>query len=594
MNYLPGKLLKLRKHYNYSQSYLAEVLGMETLDYMAIENGRQMINYAQCKKLANLYHINVLEIFRNDSEVTLYKVDDATTDALNIEYFLPKKSFIEKLSDYIKANSIKVLILALLILIVSVLFVLNGSNVTNEDYSLSLENINRLSVSDTTVVYIDSDGSVKGTGDNSNGQISSLNSSNAIKVSEGSTYTIILNKDMSVTSIGLASKYAEEISDWKNIVDIASGDNHVLGVDIRGKVYCVGDNGSGQCNIENYTKIKKVFATASGSILLDEDGKLYYEGDFIGTSQIKNLSNILDIDTSNDNMVILTSDNKVEYVASKKNFLDIYKWENVIDVACGNDFIAGLKDDGSVYVDCDNKDFEDEVSSWRNIIAIAAADEYIIGYDGTSIYGAGENDYLQFNQDKNDLAALAQVHGVNISFEENNVNVSFDKVTNATAYEIVLITGGDNNQTYRVSSNQTVSFSGDGLEDGATYQISITTLGDNENYLSSKALVIDFVYEKQNIEDDGYVDVSFNYLEMTPDELIAYLDSIGINRDNVIGKEDENNECVEANRQLVTYVNGISSGQRYSKKTLSDAKVSYGYCKLKVEEEIEDPGETNE
>ena len=29
MNYLPSKLLKLRKHYNYSQSYLAEVLGVE-------------------------------------------------------------------------------------------------------------------------------------------------------------------------------------------------------------------------------------------------------------------------------------------------------------------------------------------------------------------------------------------------------------------------------------------------------------------------------------------------------------------------------------------------------------------------------------
>lgn len=68
MNHLPNKLLKLRKHYNYSQSYLAEVLGIDTLEYMAIENGRGMIDYNQCKKLANLYHVNVLEIFINNGK----------------------------------------------------------------------------------------------------------------------------------------------------------------------------------------------------------------------------------------------------------------------------------------------------------------------------------------------------------------------------------------------------------------------------------------------------------------------------------------------------------------------------------------------
>ena len=54
MNYLPSKLTKLRKHYNYSQSYLAEVLGVDTLEYMNYENGSSMINYAQMKKLSNL------------------------------------------------------------------------------------------------------------------------------------------------------------------------------------------------------------------------------------------------------------------------------------------------------------------------------------------------------------------------------------------------------------------------------------------------------------------------------------------------------------------------------------------------------------
>ena len=54
MNYLPSKLTKLRKHYNYSQSYLAEILGVDTLEYMNYENGSKMIDYEQMKKLATL------------------------------------------------------------------------------------------------------------------------------------------------------------------------------------------------------------------------------------------------------------------------------------------------------------------------------------------------------------------------------------------------------------------------------------------------------------------------------------------------------------------------------------------------------------
>ncbi|MBQ1307481.1 MAG: helix-turn-helix transcriptional regulator, partial [Erysipelotrichaceae bacterium] len=77
MNHLPGKLMKLRKHYNYSQSYLAEVLDVDTLEYMNYENGSKMISYAEMKKLASLYHVDVIEIFRNDEDVTLYETDKA-------------------------------------------------------------------------------------------------------------------------------------------------------------------------------------------------------------------------------------------------------------------------------------------------------------------------------------------------------------------------------------------------------------------------------------------------------------------------------------------------------------------------------------
>ena len=36
MNYLPVKLAKLRKHYNFSQNYIANVLGISVVDYMVM------------------------------------------------------------------------------------------------------------------------------------------------------------------------------------------------------------------------------------------------------------------------------------------------------------------------------------------------------------------------------------------------------------------------------------------------------------------------------------------------------------------------------------------------------------------------------
>ena len=100
MNKLPEKLTKLRKHYNYSQSYLAEVLGVDTLEYMNYENGSGMINYEQMKKLASLYHIDLVDVFRNSADVQLYEVNKANTDEINIEYFTAKETLPDKIFNF--------------------------------------------------------------------------------------------------------------------------------------------------------------------------------------------------------------------------------------------------------------------------------------------------------------------------------------------------------------------------------------------------------------------------------------------------------------------------------------------------------------
>ena len=590
MNYLPNKLLKLRKHYNYSQSFIAETLGVDVVEYMAYENGRAVPDYAKCKKLASLYRINVIEIFKNNEEVTLHKIDLSKTEEINLNYFLPNESFNSKVGRLFKKYYLVIIGIMLLMLCIIPFALKDKSTPT---YNRTLENINRLSVSDTSVVYIDDKGAVKGTGDNSNGQLSSLPSSDAIKVVEGSNYTIILNSDGTVTSIGLNQKYSQEIEKWKDIIDVASGDNHVVGLDVKGRVYAVGDNSSGQCDVNDENDVKKVYAFKNATVLLLESGKLYCSGYFTGQSQMKNYENILDIDASSDNLVLLTESNTVEYFAAKKNFLDIYKWRDVIDVACGDEFIAALKKDGTVYIDCEDEQTKKEVSTWTNIIAISAADEYLIAYDGENIKGVGKNDYLQFEKNEERLTTLAQVAGVRFAFDESgnkSVSVSFDKVTNASGYEVTLNIDDDSiAHTYRVSSNQTVVFESENLNDGESYEILITTLGDEVNYANSKTLSVTFTYQKSNDQTvEEYIDVNFDYSNMNVTELETYLQSIGVT--NYTGV-DVGQEC-EDNSRIILNVNGISSGQRYSKSELSKANVTYEYCQIRKDDTPS--GEQNE
>ncbi|MBR0462145.1 MAG: helix-turn-helix domain-containing protein [Erysipelotrichaceae bacterium] len=582
MNYLPSKLLKLRKHYNYSQAHLAEVLGVDVVEYMAYENGRKVLNYAQCKKIANLYHVGVVDIFKNTDEVTLYEVSNAKTDELNIEYFIPKKTFDERIREFIKNNPVLVGMAAGVVILGIIVIALFGNNNDSIPYEASLTNINRLSVSETTVVYIYGDGAVKGSGDNSNGQLSNLPSSSAIKVAEGKDFTVILHNDGTLSAAGLTGSELETISKWRNIVDIAAGDDHVVAVDNKGEVYAVGHNNDyGQCDVNGFKNIRKVYATSNGTIVLDNEGKLSFTGEFVGSSQLKNFSNIIDIDASNDNLVILDGGGSIEYIAKYKNFLNIYKWKDIVDVTCGDAFVAALGKDGKVLIDCEDARMEKEVAKWENIIAIDSGNDYLIAFDGERIYGTGRNEYHQFVSDDFEQTVLDQVGDVKISIGEGTIDVSFAAVENAGGYEVRLNAGEGN--VKKVASNQMVSFFADGLVNGNNYQITITTLGDDEKYLDSEPLVVDFTYIRPggSSTSEEYIDIDVYFEGMGVEEFKKYLASIGVS--NIICVET-GSPC-EGDTQTIISVDGISHGQRIARSDLANAMVTYYTCQIPGPEE---------
>ncbi len=582
MNRLPNKLLKLRKHYNYSQSKIAEVLGIDVVEYMAIENGNKVCDFEQCKKLAALYRIKVIELFSNSSSVGLHSVKGPSGN--DEYYFLPDKTLSEKVKKFIRVHPIRSIGIAA-ILVLAIIFAVY--KLTYKDFtSLDFKGINRLSLSDTNVYFIDGTTNVYEAYKTNDEHVSYVAETSVIKVVAGNGFGAVLTSDGNVTILGniMDSNNGGSNLKWSRIVDIAAGDNHLIALNDSGKVFAIGDNTSGQCDVDDFKNVVKIYATEKGSIVEGKDGKLSYTGILLGSSQLKNYESPIDIASSDNYLVIVNSDKSVTCISRYGDDIQTNKWRNVVDVACGNNFVAALRSDGTLLISSDDDDIILNASSWSNIIAISAHGDYLVAYDGSKIYGTGSSDTFSFDQLYSNGTALPVVSNVKISLG-NTVSVSFDSVNNATGYDVSLANqDGSIINTYKVTSNTSINFSIDSLYPEVSYNIIITTLGDGKKYLNSDRLTVPFTYQNNDsLESDDYIDLDFDYTNMTQVELEEYLKSIGVSHITPI---ELDYECGE-NESVIRAVNGISSGQRYSRSALANATVSYNYCKVGNSDEQE-------
>lgn len=569
MNYLPGKLLKLRKHYNYSQSYLAEVLDVDTLEYMNYENGSKMIGYAQMKKLSSLYHIDMVDVFRNSEDVQLYDVNKANTDEINIDYFTRKKTFLEKVNDFYQQNKVTSTIIAILVLTIIILSIVLKN--TTRPYVLVRDDINRLSVSETTVIYIDDYSGVNGSGSNTNGELSNLTSSGAIKVCEGEGFTIILNDDGTVSSAGLIAKYANPLSEWRNITDIAAGSSHIIGVDSNGRVRCIGDQDSGACDITDVRNVEKVFATKNGSIVMDRYGAIFYSGSFIGTGSLRNYYSIKDVASSDNILAILCAGNTIDvFTKNSQNFLQAESWEDIVDVACGDSFVAGLDRYGKVHIEIDNDEIREQVGNWSNIIAIDAASDYLIGFDGVKIYGVGNNRYGQFVKEELVKQRLEMVGNVEYTVDDRYVSVQFDGVSNASGYIVGIDVGIGISR--RLEEPEVVKFDTVNMTEGKNYTISITSIGEGD-YTDSDVYRLSFTYEKPepvyNFRDANNQPV---------EEFLSFLNELGVPEENITGTEGAEDDICGGDVPTVSSSNLY--GNSYKLSELRTMKIEYTYCRI--------------
>lgn len=577
MNYLPDKLTNLRKHYNYSQKHLAKILGVDTLTYMGYENGREILNYEQMVKLSKFYHIDLIEILKNDPQVTLYDVARQDTDKLNIEYFIPKNNIWFKLKRFVRNHKLLTGVFIGAVLFGTILFLI--LEIFKKPVVNEIIDINTLSVSNKTVLYLNQNGAVKGSGDNSNSQISNLPSENVVKVIAKDDYDLFLLSDGSIFSSGKPEDYIEEACEkYDDVIDIASGDNHLLILDSSNVVHCVGNDDFKQCELNGTPRINKIFAGKNATVLVDNRGNVLYSGDFVGRSSIVGVNDILDIDFSDTSLIYVDESGKIDYNTNlnNKHFIESLGWDDIIDVACGHDFLVGLSSDGNVFVASDNEKIKEAAESLKNIKAIDAADDYFIAYDGLTIYGFGKNNYNQFISSINYSSKLSTVENVHFESLENQIKVSFDPVYNASGYEVVF--NGIVN-TYNTNSN--IILDASFVEEGSTCNISIKALGDTY-FEDSDVYNIEYVYK---FSEDKIM-IREDLFDLNKDELDAYLKELNIDAGFI--EAIQLDEKCSGDKIDVSDLIGLMPGREYTVSELLDVHVRYNYCTLRQEDENEE------
>ena len=178
---------------------------------------------------------------------------------------------------------------------------------------LNWENIIEISVGNNFVIGLRKDGKIEVFGDNRYGQLDLSRYDDVIDIATGKEHSVILRKSGNVIAVGNTEleygvsfnsngtqktpldhiSHNCDVSNWTDIVQVACGYKHTVGLKADGTVVAVGSNYKKQCNVTNWTDIESIYATDWLTVGLKKDGRIVYTGEPLS----------LDLDTIKKNML---------------------------------------------------------------------------------------------------------------------------------------------------------------------------------------------------------------------------------------------------------------------------------------------------
>ena len=252
-----------------------------------------------------------------------------------------------------------------------------------------------LAVGRAHMVALKNDGTVIASGANDDGRCNVSDWKDIVQVAAANGQTFGLRIDGTVLAIGNNEDNQCDVSDWKNVVKVYAGDFHTVGLKVDGTVVATGWNELNQCNVSNWENISDISVSDFHTVGLKEDGTVVAAGNNAdGECDVSGWTDIVQICATKHYTVGLCKDGTV--VATGNNSLgqcDVEEWSDIVAIGASSGTTLGLRTDGTVLAIGNNGDNQCDVSGWMDIAHLIAANGRAIGLrtDGT-VVSVGMND----------------------------------------------------------------------------------------------------------------------------------------------------------------------------------------------------------
>lgn len=197
----------------------------------------------------------------------------------------------------------------------------------------------------------------------------------------GDKFILGLRSDGQVLFAGKNTAGASNVGSWRNIVAVAAGTSHSVGLKADGTVVACGSDEFGQVSgVSGWTDITAIAAFGNFTVGLKKDGTVVACGDnSSGQLEVSGLSGVKAIAAGQDHCVFLLSDGKVAAVGSNsEGQANVSGWSGIVKIFAGAHHTVGLTADGKLVACGSNDKGECAANGLSDVLAVAAGNGYTV------------------------------------------------------------------------------------------------------------------------------------------------------------------------------------------------------------------------
>lgn len=245
------------------------------------------------------------------------------------------------------------------------------------------EHVLSVSVMGNIVIGLKEDGTVV-TATINNYRLGTETWNDVIQVSAGEQYIIGLKEDGTLLALGHNGDRQTNIDAWENIVSIDTGWRHTVGLDSEGYIHITGFGDTRQEEAINSKREDDniIIAVAAGggkpgiygeaghTVALRQDHTVVAVGDnSSGQCNVEEWEDIIAISAGANHTVGLRQDGTVVTTQDKNSdsYKEISSWNDIVAISAGYHFTLGLQSDGTIVGAGYDKDGQRDTDDWSEI-----------------------------------------------------------------------------------------------------------------------------------------------------------------------------------------------------------------------------------